>query len=184
MEKTAEQAVVAGAQINAARFWGRIDRTAECWVWRGGHFSDGYGRVRVGGRDLKTHRIAWELTNGPIQDGLFVCHHCDNRGCCNPAHLFLGTAADNMHDRDAKGRSATGCRNGSRLHPESRPRGENMKTAKLTSGDVIRIRATYANGGITYKQLGQEYGVSATEIMRVVRGEYWRHIEREETANA
>src|SRR5690348_16844605 len=72
-------------------FWSRVDRRSpgECWVWTRGRLKAGYGQLTVGGKCRTAHRIAWELTNGPIPDGLSVLHRCDNPPCCNPAHLFL-----------------------------------------------------------------------------------------------
>lgn len=76
-----------------------------CWEWTRSKATNGYGRIT---NSLSAHRAAYELFVGPIPDGMQVCHRCDNPPCCNPAHLFLGTAADNAHDRDAKGRGAFG----------------------------------------------------------------------------
>jgi len=75
--------------------------------WSGSRGRDGYGSIHVGPQTILTHRLAWELAHGPIPDGLCVLHHCDNPPCCNPAHLWLGTPADNAADRDAKGRLYT-----------------------------------------------------------------------------
>jgi len=71
---------------------------------RGANGQGGYGKMRVGSKIVLAHRLAWELSNGPIPDGLEVCHKCDVRLCCNPEHLFLGTHRENMHDLKAKGR--------------------------------------------------------------------------------
>ena len=103
-------------------FWSMVDRngptqphmTDGCWVWTGIKHR-GYGRFGQRGR---SHRIAYEATVGPIPEGASVCHHCDNPPCCNPAHLFVGTNADNVADMVAKGRQAKGDRHGLRLHPE------------------------------------------------------------------
>lgn len=91
------------------RFWDRVDKSGECWLWFGKIEWDGYGRVKYKGKSYRAHRVAWELVNGEIEDGLLVLHRCDNPLCCNPSHLFLGTQQDNMTDKKQKGR-ATGRR--------------------------------------------------------------------------
>jgi hypothetical protein len=75
-----------------------------CWLWPGAAIR-GYGVIRRDGKNQRLNRVAWEETNGPIPDGLCVCHVCDNPSCCNPGHLFLGTVTDNNRDMIAKGRS-------------------------------------------------------------------------------
>jgi hypothetical protein len=105
------------------RLWGQTDKTASCWLWTGHTNDKGYGTLHVDSeRGIQyVHRLSWELANGPIPDGLFVCHDCpggDNPACLNPNHLFLGTNRDNILDAKAKGRLATGDRHGTRLHPE------------------------------------------------------------------
>jgi hypothetical protein len=81
-------------------------RSPGCWLWTLGTNSRGYGQFCSGGRSRLAHRAAWEVANGAIPSGMYVCHHCDTPACVNPAHLFLGTASDNARDREAKGRSA------------------------------------------------------------------------------
>lgn len=125
------------------------------------------------------HRVAWELERGPIPPGMCVLHRCDNPPCCNPEHLWLGTNADNMADRDAKGRGARGDRNGVRLHPEihiaSRPRGERNGSAKLTGSQVGEIRA-WVGRGFTRAAVAKEYGVSRTTVSQIVSGLLWRAV--------
>lgn len=91
-----------------SRFWRRVDKTDGCWVWKTAPSQPRYGYLRVGKSLVAAHRVSYELANGTIPNGLFVCHHCDNPKCVNPAHLFLGTQLDNMRDMHAKGRANNG----------------------------------------------------------------------------
>lgn len=145
-----------------------------CWLWYGSLRSDGYGQFRAGNKLRKAHRVAYEAYRGPIPDGLHVLHRCDVRACVSPFHLFLGTNADNMADRNAKGRQAKGDASGSRTHPESRPRGEKQRQAKLTDANVLAIRAAI---GKTQRQIASAHGVSKTLIGQVRRREIWSHIQ-------
>ncbi len=103
------------------RFWDKVVKSDECWEWQGAHDPRGYGFIGApgGGKNLLAHRVSWELHNGAIPQGRYVLHRCDNPRCVRPDHLFLGTHADNMADRQAKGRQAQGDGQGQRLHPEA-----------------------------------------------------------------
>jgi hypothetical protein len=154
-----------------------------CRLWRRGRNHHGYG---TSGGTL-AHRRVWIVAYGAPPPGMCVCHTCDVRACVSLDHLWLGTNADNVADRQAKGRSsggrtgpknpARGDRNGSRLYPERRARlpGEKNPMAKLTEERVREIRAQHASGR-QQNEIAGEVGVSASTIGRVVRGVLWRHV--------
>lgn len=131
-----------------------VDKSAgegACWPWRAGINGYGYGNLTFEYRGYLAHRVAWEIANGVIPQGLFVCHRCDNPRCCNPAHLFLGTAADNNADMMAKRRNR---------------RGERHHNAKLTDAQVIAIRTDARST----KKIAAAYGVCATVVGNIKRG--------------
>jgi hypothetical protein len=147
-------------------FWAKVDRRGhdECWPWLASRDSHNYGHIsRPGNRNnlILAHRAAWELTHGQIPSELQVLHRCDNRPCCNPHHLFLGTNADNVADKVAKGRGVKGS-----LHPKS----------KLSENDVQMIRATYADGAVTHRALARFFGVNSSTITNVLARKHWRHV--------
>jgi hypothetical protein len=90
----------------SCRFWAKVRKQDGCWEWHASIFkATGYGQFALTSTQPETaHRMAWVLTHGYIPDGKYVLHKCDNRKCCNPDHLFLGTPQDNMIDMVAKGR--------------------------------------------------------------------------------
>jgi hypothetical protein len=156
------------------RFWAKVQRGRGCWEWQAGRNYQGYGQFAIdrGGERWRTeqaHRIAWELTYGPISEDTIICHHCDNPPCCRPDHLFDGTHADNAQDREAKGR-------GYDIGHGPKARGSRSGMAKLTEPQVLAIRRRYAGGNISQQALAEEYGVHQTKISNIIRRETWTHI--------
>ena len=87
------------------RFFSKVNKTESCWLWVGAQNGKGYGRFGVNRKVVSAHRYSYETFNGPITDGMIVCHTCDVRHCVNPEHLWLGTVADNNKDMFDKGRN-------------------------------------------------------------------------------
>lgn len=91
----------------AERLWARVRKTETCWIWEGSRNTQGYGNINRGRRgegNVSTHRAAWELTYGPVPEGHYLLHSCDNPPCCNPSHLRLGTNAENIDDWRTRGK--------------------------------------------------------------------------------
>ena len=147
------------------RFYMQIDIKDDtgCWLWTGGKDSYGYGSFR-GDFDEeqhhRAHRFSYAYFKGPITNGLSVCHTCDVRGCCNPDHLFLGTTAENMADRDAKGRTKGG-------------KGERNGHAELTEVQVREILADPS----TQTKIAYKYGISKATVSNIKTRHTWAHLE-------
>lgn len=148
-------------QTRLARFWDNTTKTDQCWEWTGWRTGKmRYGAMQVRGKILPAHRFSYIVHHGPIPDGLCVCHRCDNPGCVNPAHLFLGTKGDNNRDMMSKGRIRHG------------------RKAKLIPAQIQQIRKKYA-AGCRQKDLAREFGVSPQNICMIVANATWKHLEKE-----
>jgi hypothetical protein len=150
------------------RFWSKVDKTDDCWNWTAGLFENGYGLFRFDNRLVRAHRFSWELVNGEIPTGMQVNHHCDNKRCVNPAHLYVGDQKQNRADSVNRGRTAKGLRNGTYTHPESRRTGELNGNSKLTNRQMDEIRETYRIGNASLSKLGRQYGVTKQSIWHIV----------------
>ncbi len=152
-----------------AHFWCHVNIAAGCWMWTGSLDAKGYGRIRGDGmrHHLKAHRVAWFIRHGECPGEMLVCHTCDNPACVNPAHLFLGTVADNTHDMLRKGRD----------RQVSRP-GELNPHAKLTEYQVRSvIRRIIA--GQTNVAIAATLPVGHALISRIRTGRVWQHVSAE-----
>ena len=139
-----------------------------CLEWTRNRHVFGYGKLTIDKRNVAAHRLAWELANGPIPDGLWVLHHCDNPPCINPDHLFLGTQADNARDAARKGRARGGG-----------PPGEASGNAKLTEADVRLMRWLHFMAAGKYGTiigLARRFNVNKRTVGAVVHRHSWKHI--------
>ncbi len=144
-------------------FDGSKTHDSGCIVWQKRCSNRGYGEISYLGNKSLTHRVMYELINGPVPEGKCVCHTCDNPSCINPKHLFLGTQSDNMKDCVKKGR----CYN---------PKGEEHVSAKLTEEQARKIKSSPLLTSI----LAKDYGVSVGTIRSIKRGTTWKHLSRPE----
>lgn len=139
-------------------FWAKVDRSggpSACWPWTGFLNRKGYGRCGYRYRTWLAHRLAWHLTNGPVAADLAVCHSCDNPRCANPAHLWLGTLADNNRDMEVKGRA--------------RNRGERHAQARLSDAQVADI-AAQVKSGARVTDVARAFGVSCPHVSMIASG--------------
>lgn len=139
-----------------------------CWVWTGTKRRKGYGSITINGKSRVVSRVAYEFYHGSIPEGMFVCHTCDNPPCINPKHLFLGTPADNMRDRDEKGHHA-------RCAPHHVRRGEENYLTKLTSQQVLEIRQLHEQG-MSYSRLVRMFGIGKSTVADICTRKRWQHI--------
>lgn len=146
------------------KFWGNVDQSGECFIWIGTRSTNRYGSFWYNGKAYKAHRFIYEHTYGVFDYSLYVYHKCDNGLCVKPDHLFLGDQLANMTDMKLKGRA-----------DRDKKKGALNGRAKLTSDQVAFIRLNYIYGSKEFGTygLGRKFGVSATCILDIVKGQAW-----------
>ena len=144
------------------RFMKKVEKTEACWNWTARRTPQGYGRFGVNGVNKLAHRVSYEMFKAPITDGLHVLHRCDNPSCVNPDHLWLGTNAENVADKVAKGREPSHI-------------GESNNHSKLTAQDVLAIREAASRGANQYR-LAEQYEIAQAHVSSIVRRKAWSHL--------
>jgi len=134
-----------------------VDKTDGCWEWTGYCATNGYGQLNIGGSLKYAHRLSWLFHNGAVPKDACILHHCDNRKCVNPDHLFLGTRADNSADMVSKGRQTIGERN---------------PMAKITNEQAMEIIKSREPKGI----LAVRYGIEPKTVDDIRKRRSWRHL--------
>jgi hypothetical protein len=164
------------------KFWKRVIKTSNCWLWIGACRPDGYGHFWIGRNgigNVRSHRFSFMLENGKITSGLNVCHKCDNPTCVRPGHLFEGTDYDNVQDCVRKGRHGHGTLgaprgklNGMHTHPESRPIGEKNHFSKLKEEQVRQIKRMLADK-MSHSAIAAKFSVSRGLVSMISSGKRW-----------
>lgn len=146
-----------------ARFFKNVQITKSCWLWIGKTKKGKYGQIRIHGKNVLAHRFTYEIFMGPIKAGYFILHKekCGNPNCVNPGHLYMGTQADNIRDRDSWGNAAIG---------------EKNAFAKLSNKEVLKIKQLREKHNYTHETLANMFGVSDSAIWSIINGRTWKHL--------
>ncbi len=143
-------------------FWKKVNilSSTECWNFNGRHYPNGYGNVNIDGKNFTSHRFTWMISRGAIESGKEVCHRCDNRSCCNPDHLFIGTHKENMRDMIGKGRGRQGF---------------NQREKRLKRSEVIQIRIM-ASSGHSLAEIAKHFKITISNASYIVTRKTWQNI--------
>jgi hypothetical protein len=142
-------------------FFDNLRSNGDCREYVGYCGKNGYCYVKIDGKNFLAHRLAYFLKHGNIPKGLHVLHKCDNRVCCEPEHLFVGTALDNMLDKKSKGRQA---------------RGKTHGMQRISESSIRIIRDVYFDGFVSQRKIAEIYGVSQAAIYHIIKRKNWKHI--------
>jgi len=152
------------------RFWSKVDKSGDCWLWTAGCFDDGYGAFGFEKKLWRAHRWSYWRYKGEIPEGMVVMHSCDTPRCVRPEHLSVGTYSDNARDTANKGRNIW------QRHPEKVHRrqqdGEDNASAKLTWNKAALIREMYASGW-KQREIAQHFEVTQSAVSNVLTGKRW-----------
>lgn len=161
--------VAVSANTLEERYWSKVVKGPDCWLWTGSMSSKGYGRISAERRHVTASRVAYSLEYGAFDERLHVLHRCDNPSCVRPDHLFLGTQVDNMADMNSKnrhGRSGAG---------ENVRKGKSHPFAKIDESCAKQIRERHKSG-ITMKELASSFGLNVPSIWRIIHRKTWKHV--------
>ena len=142
------------------RFWSKVDKSGDCWIWIGSKDKHGYGRFRLNNKNMKAHRISFALQHGEIDSSKCVCHVCDTPDCVNPSHLFLGTLKENTQDMVLKKRNVFG---------------ENHPNSVLSKSDVIGIRSDVEKG-IPHRLVSEKYRTQRSQVSLIANRKRWKSV--------
>jgi hypothetical protein len=146
------------------RFWAKVNKTDTCWLWTASKDRDGYGQFRFNGTTVKAHRVVIQLEGSDIPSGMCVLHHCDNPGCVNPDHLYIGTPKQNTGDMIERGRSKY-----------VGQKGEAHGCAKLCELDVRLIRDLAETS--TQQEIADWFGIAQSHVTNIVNHKSWAHVK-------
>lgn len=156
------------AHEQAKRFWSKVNKTESCWLWTKCKDKDGYGKFAITAppgvqpkqKHVRAHRLSWEMVNGEAPSTLVIMHSCDTPACVNPAHLSLGSQAQNRADCGAKGRE---------------PVGERHHSAKIDVATVRRVRELSV-GGMGPIRIAAKLGIGTGSACGIVYGRTWTSV--------
>lgn len=144
-----------------------LDSKSGCWNWQKAKTPHGYGVLRLDGNLEYAHRYYYKLAYGEIEEGMHICHKCDNPSCVNPEHLFAGTRSDNLSDCVNKGRHVSVFRN---------LEGVKNNQSKMTPDKVSEIRQL-AKAGVSQRKIARQFGIAQSTAGAIIRRETWKHVD-------